>query len=136
MAAVLLVTGACSEAISADQLEVGSAWVRPTGVGANTAVYFELRNSGASDILLGAHCEAAEVTMIHRSQLYEDGTVGMEHIAQLEIPRGGQILFEPGGLHVMLVNLKSDLVGEETLSFTLIFENAGEVEVEAVVDAR
>ena len=41
--------------------------------------------------------------------------------------------FEPGGLHVMLINLQRDLNEGETISLVLKFKNAGEMQLEVPV---
>ena len=49
------------------------------------------------------------------------------------VPGGGKVTFEPGGLHVMLVGLNSDLVVGDTIEFTLTFEKAGEITIQVPV---
>jgi copper(I)-binding protein len=46
-----------------------------------------------------------------------------------DIPAQGQIVLEPGGKHIMLVNLNQDLKEGENLNLTLVFEKSGEIKV-------
>ncbi|GAB4503487.1 MAG: hypothetical protein Fur0043_04790 [Anaerolineales bacterium] len=48
----------------------------------------------------------------------------MAHQMNVPLPTG-ETVFEPGGLHVMLIGLKSDLQAGETFTVTLTFEKAG-----------
>jgi copper(I)-binding protein len=41
--------------------------------------------------------------------------------------------FEPGGLHVMLVNLSRDLKSGDQFKITLNFQNAGDMALDAEV---
>ena len=53
----------------------------------------------------------------------------MHPVGSLEIPAGGSVIFKPQGLHIMLMNLKAPLRQGETLTLTLIFENAGSTRI-------
>lgn len=54
-------------------------------------------------------------------------------VSDVEIPAGRSVIFEPGGLHVMLIGLVRPLAVGDGLSITLRFEQAGEILVEAEV---
>lgn len=49
------------------------------------------------------------------------------------MPARGQAELKPGGYHMMLVNLKGDLNAGDIVKLTLVFENSGEIAVEAEV---
>ena len=70
--------------------------------------------------------------MIHRSVVV-DGIMKMRHVDAVEIPPGGSIRLEPGGLHAMLMGVSSRLEAGERISLTLVFERAGEVELSVPV---
>ena len=53
----------------------------------------------------------------------------------LAVPAGGNAELKPGGVHLMLLDLKSPLKQGEKVKATLMFEQAGRVEVEFQVDA-
>lgn len=48
-------------------------------------------------------------------------------------PAGGSVSLEPGGKHIMLINLKQELKPDEKISLTLNFEKAGPLTVEVEV---
>ncbi|MCB0857715.1 MAG: copper chaperone PCu(A)C [Solirubrobacterales bacterium] len=58
--------------------------------------------------------------------------MGMKQIDQLDIPAGETVTLEPGGFHIMLLELKGQINDGDTIPVTLTFEKAGEVQVEAV----
>ncbi len=53
----------------------------------------------------------------------------MEAVPRLDVPAGATVMFETGGLHVMLTDLTEDLVEGDTVPMTLTFEEAGAVAV-------
>jgi copper(I)-binding protein len=61
------------------------------------------------------------------------GAMAMQPVERIDIPAGGTVKLEPGGYHVMLIDLTGDLVVGEEIEITLEFEGAGEVKVTAEV---
>jgi copper(I)-binding protein len=120
-----ILVGACSD--SSAGLEIENAWARPADSGANSAVYFEIMNGGGGEILLSASSTIAERTEIHRTVVDEEGKASMEHQRSVGIPAGSNISFEPGGLHVMLINLSEPLNVGDTFELRLNFQNTDEV---------
>lgn len=115
-------------------LTVKDAWARPGQAGGATAVYFVIENSQPEDeTLLGAASDAAMMTEVHMTETDADGMSKMIHQESVAVPAGESVEFRPGGLHVMLMNLKEDLEPGQTLTVTLRFAGAGEVQVEAPV---
>ncbi len=61
-----------------------------------------------------------------------EAMMGMRELEDgLELPAGEEVSLEPGGYHVMLLELKQPIAEGDTIEVTLMFENAGEVQVEA-----
>lgn len=109
-------------------IDINDAYARATPPGAPVgAVYFELRNQDtANDRLLSAESPVAERTEVHTHTM-EDGVARMHEVPAVELPPGATVAFQPGGYHIMLIELKAALVEGETLPLTLVFERAGEV---------
>lgn len=57
------------------------------------------------------------------------GAMTMREVEAIEIPAGEEVALEPGGYHVMLMELVEPLVAGDTFDLTLTFENAGDVTV-------
>lgn len=131
-----LLLGACAWQGSEPRVLVTDSWTRPAGRGENGAVYFVLENPGSRpDVLVGARGEVAQSVEIHRSVMGEGDVMRMEPQKSVEVPPGGRVAFEPGGLHVMLVDLNRELEAGEAFSIVLAFEQAGELGVEVEVRA-
>lgn len=118
-------------------ISVENAWARATPPGAlNGAAYFALRNDGPADRLIGVKSPTAEKSEIH-THVAEGGMMRMQHVPVLDVAAGSDVEFGPGGLHVMLMGLHAPLRAGEKLELTLVFEQAGEIEITiGVIDAR
>jgi periplasmic copper chaperone A len=115
-------------------LSVDSPWARPGTAGSNGAAYFAINNATSQpDLLLSANCDLAAATEIHMSRMREDGTMEMRPQENVPVPSGGSVTFEPGGLHVMLVDLQQDLQPGDAFDLQLAFQNAGEISVQVEV---
>lgn len=125
---------ACSGAPAGPRLTVEDAWARPPAVeGGNGAIYFRLVNEGRQvDTLLGVSSPVAAAEM-HQSVVKENGTMGMEPMGSVVIPAGGVVELKQGGMHVMLIGVDVPMPVGESVSFTLQFENAGDLQFTAEV---
>ena len=105
-------------------LEVLAPWVRPAHEGARaTAGYFELANgSDAERRIVAVEADFANVVELHESS-EEDGVMRMRPIDAVIAPVGGGAKLEPGGKHVMFIDLAQPLAEGDSVSFTLIFAN-------------
>lgn len=61
------------------------------------------------------------------------GEMAMRPIDSLELPAGEAVALEPGGYHIMLIDLVAPLEAGSTIDVTLTFEKAGEQVVTATV---
>ena len=91
--------------------------------------YMAITNQGHQpEHLVGIRVEGP-MAMIHESR-EEDGVMRMIHVDAVEIPAGETVTFRPGGLHVMIMGLKSDdLPLGGTLDAVLSFAREGDVAV-------
>ncbi len=95
------------------------------------AVYFMVENTGEeADRLVAAASDAAGVVQVHETTTV-DGTAQMGEVEGVDIPAGGSVTFEPGGYHVMLMEIPEPLDVGTQIDVTLTFEQAGDVAVTA-----
>jgi copper(I)-binding protein len=98
------------------------------------AGYMAISNNGdTSDRLIGVETPLAGAAKIHTSE-FKDGVARMKHVPSLEIPADDTLIFEPGGLHVMFMGLTTVLDADQMYPATLIFEKAGSVAIEFMID--
>jgi copper(I)-binding protein len=102
-------------------------------VGAMSAAYMVLENKGGADTLLSASGEVAEMIQVHETK-EKDGMMTMEEAkAGIPVPANGTVELKPGGIHIMLMNLKQDLKVGDTFKLTLKFQSGKEVSVDVPV---
>jgi hypothetical protein len=140
LAASLLISTLAATPLLAREFKQGALtithpWARPTPPGLTvTAVYFGVKNNGkTADRLIGYSSSAAGRTELHETRI-EGGMARMRPVASVTIPAKGSIKAEPGGLHLMLLDLKQTLEVGQRIPVTLKFERTGSVVVEAVVE--
>jgi protein SCO1/2 len=115
------------------QLAVSGAWSRATAPGASVGVaYFAVANSGAADELVAIESPVCEHVEMHATSM-ANGMMQMRRTESVSIPAGGRVVFEPSGLHAMLLGLKAPLRAGQRVPLTLIFRHAGRVPVAARV---
>ena len=59
--------------------------------------------------------------------------MGVRPVAAIELPAGEEVFLEPGGYHIMILELVKPLSIGQTIPVTLTLEEAGEVQVDATV---
>lgn len=134
MAALTLSTAAFAHEYSAGALNIDHPMSFETTAKAGGG-YMTITNTGESaDVLVGVKADFPRVE-IHES-VEEDGVMKMNHVGRIEIPAGETVELKPGGYHVMFMGLSEPLEEGGTIPATLVFENAGEVEVTFNVEAR
>lgn len=126
-------------------ISITDPWARPALADGNGAAYMVLENtSGIDDVLLSASTDAASVVELHDVIMMSDSSDAegsnsmMKMVKQETVPiaDGQTVTFEPGSLHVMLIGLTADLNEGDTISLTLVFQNAGEISIEVPVEQR
>ncbi|WP_018936479.1 copper chaperone PCu(A)C [Thioalkalivibrio sp. ALJ24] len=114
---------------------VSEPWVRmmPPGMG-STAAYLTLANRTDEDIdLVRGESPVAGVTELHDHVQDDAGVMRMREVEAITIPAGGETALEPGGLHVMLIDLHAPLERAQRVSVTLETDAGDTMEFEARV---
>jgi len=120
------------------QTTVKDAWVRGTVAQQKATGMFAQITSANGGRLVAATSPVAGIVEIHEMKM-EGDVMKMKAIAGLELPAGKTVALEPGGYHVMMMDLKKELKAGETVPVTLVVEGAGNkretIEVKATVRA-
>ena len=112
---------------AASSLVVGDPWVRATAGTEDTsmtAAFMTIDNTGDEDVtLVGASSEVAGMVEIHE-MLMVDGAMAMQAMdAGLVIEAGRGKVLEPGGYHVMLMDVQTELAPGDEVALTLEFSD-------------
>jgi copper(I)-binding protein len=123
------------DVVTLGALEISGAFSRATLPNAPVgAGYLTITNRGtADDTLVSATSPVAGVTQIHEMKMEGDVMKMNEVEGGLVIPAGQSLTLEPGGFHIMFMELKQAFVEGSMVPVTLTFANAGTVEVELMV---
>jgi periplasmic copper chaperone A len=119
-----------SATVIVGDLAIEAPWSRATPGGAKVAAgYLKVTNRGsAPDRLIGGSFAAAGRVELHESRT-ENGVMRMRALERMEIAPGATLELQPGGDHLMLLDLARPLKEGERVKGTLVFERAGTVEV-------
>jgi copper(I)-binding protein len=137
----ILALGAIGTALAQDykagDLQIDRPWSRATAPQQpNGAAYLTVTNHGSNaDRILEATSPVAATVELHTHDVDSEGVMRMRQLEAIELPAGEATALRPGGLHVMLIGLEDRLVEGQQFPLTLVFENAGAVEVEVTVEA-
>jgi copper(I)-binding protein len=139
MATLPLFAGGESETVMAGRegdTPVNNAWIRASVPGdQNGAGYMVIRNRNTEPKrLVRAESDGlAERIEIHRHTMV-DGLMRMEQVQDVEVPPRGEIIFEPGGYHLMFIGLTDDFQEGDVHRITLHFDIIDPVEVDFIVE--
>jgi copper(I)-binding protein len=116
-------------------LHIGHPYTRVTPPGAAAAgAYLSIDNKGGTaDRLLRAASPAAGLVELHAMRM-DSNVMRMRMVPSIEVAPGTTVKLAPGGLHIMLQDLKRPLKKGERVPLTLTFERAGEMKVELAVE--
>jgi copper(I)-binding protein len=151
---VALLAGACGDddggAVgTGGAVSLRNAWSRNSPAVADAAaVYVEITNDGdAADQLVRASVPASvagkvELHETRAAASMSSTTMGgaapmmtMEPVSSIAVPAGETVKLQPGGYHIMLMELPAQLEVGSKFTVTLTFAHAGDRTVEAEVRA-
>jgi copper(I)-binding protein len=128
--ALLSATPALAQAPS---VQVQDAWARATPPRAMSGgIFLTLTDSGAPDRLIGVSTPAAATAQLHQT-VDDRGVMKMNEVPSLDLPPGKPVELKPGGYHIMLMGMKSQLKPGDTFPVTLTFAKAPPVTVTVTV---
>jgi copper(I)-binding protein len=119
--ATILVLGLAAAAAQA-QVSVKEPWVRATTPKQKATGAFMRLEAGEEARLVGAASPVAGVVELHE-MVQEGDVMKMRAVPAIAIPAGRGAELKPGGYHVMLMELKSQLKEGETVPITLTVES-------------
>jgi hypothetical protein len=119
---------------AADSVTVVDPYVRQAPPGATTTgAFMVLKNGGTKDIkLVKADNPASKTTELH-THLNEGGVMKMRPVKDIEVKAKGEAVLKPGGLHVMLIDMKGPMKEGDMIPITLTFDDGSSKKVDAKV---
>lgn len=133
IAAALLTLTGCS---SQPQVEISNSWVKSSEmsvVGGMTAIFGTITNNTSEDVtLIGAATAAANLVEVHEMAMSGGEMVMQQLEGGLLIPAGESVQLEPGGNHVMLMDLTQDVLAGDSLVVAFDLDGAEDLTLEVI----
>ncbi|MBD3810651.1 MAG: copper chaperone PCu(A)C [Betaproteobacteria bacterium] len=120
----------------AANISVTDAWVRATMPGQPVGGAYMQIQSDADARLVGVSSSVVPRVEVHEMKM--DGDVmRMREVKTVDLPKGKTVSLEPGGFHIMLMNLKKPIAAGDVIPLTLVIESGGKQQtVEVKAEAR
>lgn len=135
---VLILIASLAQSFAASPITIERPWARASAPGQTVGGGFMtiLHQGATEDRLVSATTPIAREVQIHTMNM-DGGVMRMRPVeGGLAIPAGGRVVLQPGGLHLMFMELSAPLVAGSTFPVTLRFANAGDIKVEFNIEAR
>jgi copper(I)-binding protein len=138
---------------AAADIEITDAWARQSPMGTTAGAVYMNITAAEDDALVGASVpeDIAGTTEVHETVMAEEtmeedatettmaggeddmGTMTMQEVESVELPAGETVALEPGGFHIMLLDLVAPLEVGDEVTVTLSFESGATQTVVAEV---
>ncbi len=121
----------------AASVHITEAWAPPSLKGVKNGVAFVTIANDADqpDTLTGAETPSAASAELHTHEMQGD-VMQMRAVKSITIPANETVAMQPGGLHIMLLQLNHELKEGDTVPLILHFEHTGDIKTEAKVRAH
>lgn len=122
--------GLTSSAVGAASLQLTQGEIRVPMPGRTvTAGYFTLQNTTNETVELVAASSTAFSQIELHQHIEQEGMMRMVEVESIELAAGATVIFQPGGLHLMLFEPLQPLNAGDTLPLTLHFADGKQLDV-------
>ncbi len=118
----------------ADSVKIENAWVRSTAPGQKVAGGFLDLTADADMKLVSGSSPVSDTVELHMMKM-DDGVMVMRQLPEIDLPKGKTVSLQPGGLHVMFIDLKRQIQDGDKVPLTLTVKNAAGKEQQIQVEA-
>lgn len=126
-----MLVSACQQQPAEPALE--KAWIRlPAVAGRPGAAYFTLKGGRVADKVVGVSSRAAKRAELHETTK-QNGVNSMQPLGELALGAAENVVFAPGGKHVMLFDLAASVKAGDRIPLTLSFASGKKLETQAQV---
>jgi copper(I)-binding protein len=129
--AMMVMSGMNAIAAASEIFSFSEMQLRATVAGMpSSAAYLKITNNGVSDDrLIAVKAAIAQRVEIHSMEM-DHGVMRMRAVdGGLAIAAGDSVTLAPGGLHIMLMGLTTDLAPDTQHEIILVFEKAGDIKL-------
>lgn len=124
MAGTVVLAATLAGCNRADRVTVDDAWIRlPAAPGRPAAAYFTVHGGPSAATLIDVTADIAVRAEMHDSMTGPGGMTSMKPLTSVAVPARADVLFAPGGRHVMLFGINPKAKAGKIYNLTLIFAN-------------
>ena len=125
-----------AQAAWAANISVTDAWARATMPGQPVSGAYLQIQPDADARLLSVSSSAVPRVEVHEMSM-DGGVMPMREVKAIDLPKGKTVSLQPGGFHIMLMNLKNPIAAGDVIPLTLVVESGGKRQtVEVKAEAR
>lgn len=129
---IALMVASVGQTVAAASVRIEKQWARVSNVD-NSALFLTIINEGEMpDRLLSASTDVAQTVELH-THIRDGDIFRMRPVKTIDVAAHSETILEPGGRHIMLIDLKQALVENTTIRVALTFEKAGVITIKAPV---
>jgi copper(I)-binding protein len=115
------------------EMTISHPWARASAGNVKTgAAFLAITNKGGADRLLSAESTVSKSVELH-NHIKDGDVMMMRKVDAIDVPANGAVKLEPGGLHIMFINLNEPLKEGMNIPLVLTFEKAGKLKIEAKI---
>lgn len=118
----MIVAAASLSAAAYGQVSVQDPWVRATVAQQKATGAFMQLSSPKAVKLVSASSPLTPSVEVHEMAIQGE-MMRMRQVQSVPLPAGQSVELKPGGFHIMLMNLKSQVKEGDVVPLTLVFEN-------------
>lgn len=104
------------------EVTISQAWVRSTAPGQPVGAAYMQLVSDSDTVLVGASSPVANTVEMHEMSMNGD-VMKMRQLKQIALKAGQKVTLEPGGSHLMLIDVKHQIKPDEIVPIQLEFKD-------------
>jgi len=118
-----------------DAVSVENQWSRTSPKVTSAGVAYMDITASEADQLVGASVDSsiAAATELHETSMNDEGAMAMQPVTAIDLPADETVKLEPGGFHIMLLDLTEPLETGQKYTLTLRFAESGDQNIEVEV---
>ena len=133
--ALIVMPAVSGAASAAETVSARNVWVRTPAPGQKIAAAYLDLTSDTHAALVAAESPAAGKAELHTMNM-DGGVMRMRPVQKIDLPAGKTVKLAPGGLHIMLLDIKQPLREGDKVPLVLKFQGAGNASSTAKVEAE
>ena len=94
------------------------------------AGYLVILNKNSGPVILKRVTADFGKAMLHKTDVDKKGVAKMKHLKSIAVPGNGLLKLEPGGTHIMFMNISIEFDESRKYPVTLVFEEQGSLDID------